>query len=160
MFSWPVLTQHTSSSASTWVPLAQNRMVVFSHRHVLLTCWTNRTPSCHPPHIPEVLSNDPNDPPTEYFLVGDDTFPLRSYLSRGLTKPECIYNYRLNRGRRTVENAFGSLANRFQVFHTSLCLTTDHAKAVVLASCVLLNMLRGRNPPRQEGDHEDPAGRL
>lgn len=110
---------------------------------------------------PEVLSNDPTGPPTEYYLVGDDAFPLRSYLmkpypSRGLTRPERIYNYRLSRGRRTVENAFGILANRFRVFHTSICLTPDRAEAVVMASCILHNILRGRNPPRQEADQEDP----
>lgn len=110
---------------------------------------------------PEVLSNDPNGPPMEYFLVSDDAFPLSTYLMkpyplRGLTRLERIYDYRLSWGRRTVENAFGILANCFRVFHTSICLTSHHAEAVVLASCILHNILRERNPPRNEEDNEDP----
>ena len=67
---------------------------------------------------PEQLPNTPADsPPVEYFFVGDDAFALRQYLlkpypSRALTHDERIYNYRLSRARRTVENAFGILASR------------------------------------------------
>lgn len=67
---------------------------------------------------PERLPNEPADkPPVDYFFIGDDAFALRNYMmkpypSRGLTKKERIYNYRLSRARRTVENAFGILANR------------------------------------------------
>lgn len=75
---------------------------------------------------------------------------------RGLTRAERIYNYHLSRGRRTVENAFGILANRFRVLHTSMCLRPDRAESVVLASCCLHNILRGRNPTPNEGDEEDP----
>ena len=52
--------------------------------------------------VPSVLSTDPTGPNVEYryFYVGDDAFPLRTYLmkpypNRALTRPERIYNYRL-----------------------------------------------------------------
>ena len=67
---------------------------------------------------PDKLPNTPEDsPPAHYFFVGDDAFPLRHYMmkpypSLALTHDERIFNYRLSRARRTVENAFGILANR------------------------------------------------
>ena len=58
------------------------------------------------------------DEPRPFAMVGDEAFPLRSYLmkpfpQRNLTYEQRIYNYRLSRARRTVENAFGILANRY-----------------------------------------------
>uniref|UniRef100_A0A8C5RC91 DDE Tnp4 domain-containing protein n=1 Tax=Laticauda laticaudata TaxID=8630 RepID=A0A8C5RC91_LATLA len=72
---------------------------------------------------PEPLPNDTQDVP--YFIVGDDTFSLTTYLmkpytSKYLTREERIFNYRLSRARRVVENAFGILANRFQVLLTTM----------------------------------------
>ncbi|XP_066947113.1 uncharacterized protein [Macrobrachium rosenbergii] len=86
----------------------------------------------------EALPGQPNGSPVDYFLVGDDAFPLQNYLmkpypQRGLSKEERIYNYRLSRARRTVENAFGILANRFRIFHTAICLKPDHVEALVLS---------------------------
>ena len=102
-------------------------------------------------HIPEAkpLPGDIDKTPCDYFFVGDDAFPLRHYLmkpfpARGLTHRERIYNYRLSRARRTVENAFGILANRFRVLHTCMCLKHDNAERVIIAACVLHNMLRNR----------------
>jgi len=53
-----------------------------------------------------------------YFLVGDDAFALRSWMMKPHSKKELtavqrIFNYRLSRARRIVENAFGILANRY-----------------------------------------------
>lgn len=57
------------------------------------------------------------DAPVPYFFVGDDAFPLSSWMMkpyphRGLTHEKRIFNYRVSRARRVVENAFGILANR------------------------------------------------
>ena len=51
-----------------------------------------------------------------HILLGDEGFPLRCDLMRSfarntLTNERCIFNYRLSRARRVVENAFGILAN-------------------------------------------------
>ena len=55
--------------------------------------------------------------PIPYFFVGDEAFALKDWLQkpyphRGLTKEQRIFNYRLSRARRIVENSFGILANR------------------------------------------------
>jgi hypothetical protein len=55
-----------------------------------------------------------------YVLVGEDAFPLMENLMkplshRTLKKEEAIYNYRLSRARRIVENAFGILSCRFRI---------------------------------------------
>ncbi|XP_064088348.1 uncharacterized protein LOC135202814 [Macrobrachium nipponense] len=101
---------------------------------------------------PEALPCTTNRSPMDYFLVGDDAFPLWNYLikpypQRGLSKKDWIYNYRLSRAHRMVENAFRILANRFRVFHTSICLKPDRAESIVLASCVLHNIGRSSGEP-------------
>ena len=72
---------------------------------------------------PDPLPNDNQD--VHYFIIGDDAFSLRTYLmkpysSRNLTHEERIFNYRLSRARRVVENAFGILANRFGILLTTM----------------------------------------
>ncbi|XP_041364377.1 protein ALP1-like [Gigantopelta aegis] len=57
---------------------------------------------------PEPLPND--NQPIGYFLVGDDAFALKPWMMkplppRNMTVGQRIYNYRLSRVRRVVENA-------------------------------------------------------
>ncbi|KAJ8034381.1 Protein ALP1-like [Holothuria leucospilota] len=99
-----------------------------------------------------------------FCIVADDAFPLKYYLQkpyphRNLTKEQRIYNYRLSRARRCIENAFGILSNRFRVFLKPIALTPDKVDAVVMASCALHNMLRTEAPSSYIlcGDVEDHA---
>ena len=55
---------------------------------------------------------------TSYVCVGDDTFPLATYMKklypqRDLSCDERIFNYCLPHARRIFENAIGILANRW-----------------------------------------------
>jgi hypothetical protein len=67
-------------------------------------------------------------PKLPYVIVGDAAFPLKTYLLKPFsytTEDKCqtIFNYRLSRARRTVENAFGILANRFRVLLSPIQLS-------------------------------------
>jgi hypothetical protein len=67
--------------------------------------------------LPEPIPFPGSDVPVPYHLIGDDAFALRRWLMkpfshRSLSRQERIFNYRLSRARRCVENAFGILAHR------------------------------------------------
>lgn len=95
-----------------------------------------------------------------YMLVGDDAFPLREFLmkpihKRNLNKNEIIFNYRISRARRVVENAFGILANRFRIYKTAILLKPSTVKSVVLATIAIHNMLRAKaRSLASEGEEE------
>ena len=96
---------------------------------------------------PEPLPNDNHDVP--YFFIGDNAFALRStmmkpYSLRGLTNDQRIFNYRLSQARRVVENAFGILANRFQVLLSTMQHHPSTVKLIVKACLILHNLMRTR----------------
>lgn len=82
-------------------------------------------------------------------FISDDAFPmtnrvLKPYLHRYLDHRQQIFNYRLSRARRLVENVFGILAARFRVLKSEISMNVESATDVVLATCVLHNLLRQR----------------
>ena len=96
-----------------------------------------------------------------YFLVGDDAFGLKPWLMkpycrRGMTHKERIFNYRLSRARRVVENAFGITAQRFRCLFTTMKQKPDTVKYIVLACCVLHNYLRIKLPKDTPDPTDDP----
>jgi len=52
-----------------------------------------------------------------------------------------IFNYRLSRARRAVENAFGILSQKFQIYHRTLQSLPGNAD-IIFATCILHNYLR------------------
>ncbi|XP_031351826.1 putative nuclease HARBI1 [Photinus pyralis] len=81
-----------------------------------------------------------------YVILADAAFPLKKnilkpYPFRGLTEEQAIFNYRLSRGRRVVENAFGILANRFRILLGKINLGADKTRDITLACCALHNFL-------------------
>lgn len=105
----------------------------------------------------DLISGNLNTPPPEpvngslfglpYVFVGDEAFSLRPDFMKPfnvntLTAERRIFNYRLSRARRVVENAFGILSNRFRILHTSINLSLDKIDIVVLTCCMLHNFLR------------------
>ena len=110
---------------------------------------------------PEPLPGD--DTPTDYFFIGDDAFPLKTWLMKPYTRAtidddeQRIFNYRLCRARRLVENAFGILANRFQFLLGTCSQPPGTVTKMVLAACCLHNLMRIRYPQVQNQllDRED-----
>ncbi|XP_046575443.1 uncharacterized protein LOC124283430 [Haliotis rubra] len=70
---------------------------------------------------------------------------MKSFSMRQMDPDQQIFNCRLSRARRVVENTFGILAMRFQIFLGSLNSTADRAEQITQACVTLHNMLRTRN---------------
>lgn len=114
--------------------------------------------------IPKPRSIENSNTVLRYVFVGDEAFAMRRELLKlyrrdTLTRERRIFNYRLSRARRVVENTFGILASRFRIFHTSINLKMDNVDTVVLTCCALHNFLRRRSPqiytPYESMDREN-----
>lgn len=115
----------------------------------------------------KLINNDLNIPsrekcknsfePLPYVFVGDEAFSLRPdflkpFSRSSLTTERKIFNYRLSRARRLIENIFGIMSNRFRIFHTSINLRIDRIDLVVLTCCILHNFLRKSGSPYNRSD--------
>ena len=92
-----------------------------------------------------------------FVFIGDEAFALRSdflkpFNRKQLNNDKRIFNYRLSRCRRIIENVFGILANRFRIFHTAINMKLENIDTVVMACCALHNFLR-----RHRGDYYTPT---
>ena len=99
-----------------------------------------------------------------YYFVGDDAFALKTwmmkpYSRRSMTRRQRIYNYRVFRARRIVENVFGITAQKFQCLHSTMRQHPDIVTKIVLACCILHNLhrMRYRREPlltdQEDADH-------
>jgi len=97
----------------------------------------------------EIVKNSNKSLP--YVFVADDAFPLRTDMIKPFrqanlnTYEKKIYNYRVSRARRIVENAVGILTSRFRIFHTDINIDLKNFESVVMASCALHNYLTETN---------------
>ena len=115
--------------------------------------------------LPDPLPTDDRHMP--YFILCDNAFALRTWLmkpcsKRNMTEDERIFNYRISRGLRVMENAFGIMANKFQCLLTTLRQQPKTVESIVLACVCLHNIMRIRYPGLQNAalDQEDNEHRL
>lgn len=106
------------------------------------------------------MQNNLLDMPEKSVIIGDDAFPLRKNLMKpysrtALSIAEKIFNYRLSRARRVVENAFGILVWRFRIFLRPIELKLSTVDKVIWAACSLHNWLRMTSPNYFQTQHVD-----
>ena len=99
---------------------------------------------------PEAIEGTTNVSEMPYFLVGDEAFPLQPWLMRpypgqGIPENHTIFNYRLSRARRVIENAFGILVARWRIFLRSIQSSVETTHLIVKATICLHNFLRQTN---------------
>lgn len=84
-----------------------------------------------------------------YFFIADDAFALSKRIMKPytptragpLSNEENIFNYRLSRARRCIENAFGILSRKWLCLSHALRHHPKRASKIILACCVLHNLL-------------------
>lgn len=95
---------------------------------------------------PKPLTNRRKNIP--YCIIGDDAFALSPTLmkpyprSTNLSVKQQVFNYRLCRARRVVENAFGILCSRFRIFTRPLNTNLKTTESIITCCCALHNFLR------------------
>ncbi|KAJ8353296.1 hypothetical protein SKAU_G00208630 [Synaphobranchus kaupii] len=104
-------------------------------------------------HIPPPSPLPGRIKPVPFVVVADAAFSLKNHLMKPypenqLNSESRVFNYRLSRARRCVENAFGVLANRMRVFRAPIALSPKKVEHIVLASTALHNFLRRQKTGR------------
>lgn len=79
-------------------------------------------------------------------LVADEAFPLkenilRPFPGKNLSLRERIFNYRLSRARRVVENAFGITAHTWRILLKGMEVNVSFASLITVTCCILHNFL-------------------
>ena len=111
---------------------------------------------------PTCLPGNTDQEPFPYYCVADEAFPLlpsllRPFPKRVLNDAKRIFNFRLSRGRKSVECAFGMLTSKFRVFEVPMACDEMCVTAVVKAACVLHNFIRLRESKYQEPSNFAPT---
>ena len=127
-------------------------------------CSLARALHMHSEMFPDPAPLPGDERPSSFYIVADDAFPLKENIMKPFSYKDMkherrIFNYRLSRARRCVENAFGILANRYRLFLGKILLQPDIAEKAVLACCALHNMLAKEvnSSAEQMTDSRDPS---
>lgn len=85
-----------------------------------------------------------------FVIIADDAFAMKPYIMkpyafRNMHGGQRVFNYRLSRARRIIENCFGIASARFRVLRKPIELEPEKVSIVVSAICVLHNFLMTRS---------------
>lgn len=97
-------------------------------------------------HWPDPIALPGGDVDVPYVIVADDAFALslnmmKPFPGNFLSPSKRIFNYRLSRARRVIENAFGIMSAKFRVLLSPILLDAAKTRKVTLACCALHNFL-------------------
>lgn len=104
-----------------------------------------------------------------YVISSDEIFALKPWLmkpfpGKGLDEKQAIFNYRLSRCRRTIENAFGILSARWRIFRRPIRAAPETVDGIIKACLCLHNYLRltenAQYIPTGFVDSEDGSGNI
>lgn len=84
-------------------------------------------------------------------ILGDEAFALTKSMMKPYPRVQslhdntkAVYNYR---ARRTTENVFGIMSSYFRIFFTPINTIPEKIDKIILASCILHNLMREEKIP-------------
>lgn len=86
-----------------------------------------------------------------FALVDDEGFLLKQCLMRPYARrnvidnQQRIFNYRLSRARRIIENVFGILVARWQILQKPICFKVETTEKIIQVMCCLHNYIMKTN---------------
>ena len=85
-----------------------------------------------------------------HVFVADDAFGLKPQMMKhfplqNMPPDERIFNYRLSRARRVIENTFEIAALRFRIFHLPIVASVEKVQAITKSVVALHNFLMRKN---------------
>ena len=84
--------------------------------------------------------------PVPYYLVVDEIFPLKTWLTRPFpgqfTGAQRVFNYCFSQSRRVIENTFGILVARWRILHNRIIASDENSESYILATLALHNYWR------------------
>ncbi|KAB0804158.1 hypothetical protein PPYR_01128, partial [Photinus pyralis] len=89
---------------------------------------------------------DDSDTLVPFVLVGDDAYPLKTFIMKPfghkkMTDAQRIFNYRLSRCRRCVECAFGILTAKWRLLNKAIETEVEKAEKIIKCMCLLHNLI-------------------
>lgn len=98
--------------------------------------------------LPEPRPLPGDTTPIPFYFTADEAFSLKKNMMRPFSRKQLttnnrrMYNYRLSRGRKSVECSFGALSSKFGALNTLIRCNPDKVDTIIQAMCVLHNAIK------------------